>query len=129
MQKGTKISEGRTADIFTWGEEQILKLYKPGFPQEMAEFEYQAALASEQTGYAVPKVYELVEVDGRPGIIYQRVTGETMIQVFNQAPYKVLQLSRTLAGLHLDMHQRTADDHAIRIDIRRIDDGGRFPLV
>jgi uncharacterized protein (TIGR02172 family) len=110
MQKGKQISAGRTADIFTWGEDKILKLYKPGFTFDMAKFEYQTALASEKTGYAVPKVYELVKVDGRPGIIYQRVTGITMLEAFIQDPFKVFLLSRQLAELHLDMHQHQVDD-------------------
>ena len=39
MQKGPKISEGRTADIFTWGEEQILKLYKQELRKYAADFQ------------------------------------------------------------------------------------------
>ena len=110
MQKGPLLAEGRTAEIFSWGEDQVLKLYRPGFPTTDAEYEYRKALASQETGFAVPAVGEMVTVDGRAGITYQRVEGVTMLQVLQIAPWKVLPLTRQLAALHADMHQRSASN-------------------
>lgn len=110
MQKGPLLAEGRTAEIFAWGEDQVLKLYRPGFPATDAEYEYHKALASQETGFAVPAVCELVTMDERAGITYQRVDGPTMLQVLQITPWKVLPLTRQLAALHVDMHGRSASN-------------------
>jgi Ser/Thr protein kinase RdoA (MazF antagonist) len=109
MRKGPLLAEGRTSEIFAWGEDQVLKLYRPGFPANDAKYEYNKALASQETGFAVPAVGEMVTVDGRAGITYQRVKGVTMLEVLRKAPWKVIPLTRQLAALHVDMHSRIAD--------------------
>ncbi len=110
MQIGPLLAEGRTAEIFAWGEDQVLKLYRPEFPLTDVEYEYRKALASQETGFAVPAVGEMVKVDGRAGITYQRVEGITMLQALKDTPWKVLPLTRQLAALHADMHERSASD-------------------
>jgi aminoglycoside phosphotransferase (APT) family kinase protein len=108
MEPGPLIAEGRTAEIYAWGEEHILKLYRPGFSQEMAEYERKCAQASENTGYAVPKVGDLLIFDNRPGIIYQRLSGTSMWQQLQAKPYLTGRLGRQMAEVHADMHTRTA---------------------
>jgi len=108
MRKGPLIAEGRTAEIFAWGEDQVVKLYRPGFPSNGAEYEYNKALASQETGFAVPAVGEVVRVEGRAGITYQRVEGVTMLEAIQKAPWKLIPLTRQLAALQVDMHGRKA---------------------
>lgn len=109
VQKGELIAEGRTAEIYAWGEGQVLKLYRPGWTAQTAEYEYQKALASQQTGYQVPHVGELVEVEGRPGITYQRVDGGSMFLALRNNPRKIPAYIRQWASLHADMHTRPAE--------------------
>jgi hypothetical protein len=108
MHKGPLIAEGRTAEIFAWGEGQVVKLYRPGFPSNGAEYEYNKALASQETGFAVPEVGEVVTVEGRAGITYQRVEGVPMLEAIQKAPWRLISLTRQLAALHVDMHARKA---------------------
>lgn len=108
MEKGDLLAEGRTAEVYAWGDDQILKLYREGFPPGDAEYEYKKALASQETGCAVPKVGELVTMDGRFGITYQRVEGETMIEAVGKSPWKFFTFVRQLANMHVDMHTRSA---------------------
>jgi Ser/Thr protein kinase RdoA (MazF antagonist) len=105
---GPMLAEGRTAEIFAWGEGQVLKLYRQGWSPRSVKYEYQQALASQQTGYRVPAVGELVEVDGRHGITYQRIEGRTMLQEMMKKPWKIRRFSRQLAQLHAEMHTHTA---------------------
>jgi Ser/Thr protein kinase RdoA (MazF antagonist) len=110
MQKGPLLAEGRTAEVFAWGEDQVLKLYRPEFPLTDTEYEYRKALASQETGFAVPEVGEMVTVDGRAGITYQRVEGITMLQALQDTPWKIFPLTRQLAALHADMHGHSASN-------------------
>lgn len=105
---GPKIADGRTAEVFAWGENQVLKLYRPGWGRGAVDFEYQQALASQQTGYRVPKVDRVLEVDGRYGIIYERVEGITMLQALLRNLTRFPRYAHQMADLHVDMHHRDA---------------------
>ena len=86
----------------------MLKLYREGWSRRTAEYEHSQALASQQTGYRVPKVGEIIEIDGRVGIIYQRVDGPTMLHRIIEKPYRFFYFSRLMTDLHLEMHAREA---------------------
>ena len=107
---GPKLADGRTAEVFAWGENQVLKLYREGWTRRTAEYEHRLAKASEQTGYRVPHVREIVEVDGRAGIVYQRIEGETMLGRFLKQPYRLVGFSRQMADLHVEMHAKDAQN-------------------
>jgi Ser/Thr protein kinase RdoA (MazF antagonist) len=102
--KGTVIGEGRTADILAWDEGCVLKLYKEGWSREYAEYEARIARSVHESGAAAPAVGELIEVDGRVGLVYERVAGPTLEQLMRRAPWKVSQYGRMLADLHAAMH-------------------------
>jgi len=107
---GTKLADGRTAEVFAWGDDHILKLYREGWTRRTAEYEHRMAKASEQTGYRVPHVGEIVEVNGRAGIVYQRIEGESMLGRFLKQPYRLIGFSRQMADLHLEMHAKDAQN-------------------
>lgn len=107
---GSKFADGRTAEVYTWGGDQILKLYRKGWPRRTAEFEHRQALASQQTGYCVPLVGEVIEINGRFGIIYQRVYGQTMINKIIEKPTTIFHCAYQMADLHLEMHLREAQN-------------------
>ncbi len=107
---GPKLADGRTAEIFAWGDDHVLKLYREGWTRRTAEYEHSLAKASEQTGYRVPHVGEIIELDGRAGIVYQRIDGETMLGRILKQPYRLIGFSRQMADLHLEMHTKDATD-------------------
>ena len=108
MTKNSRIAEGRTAEIFAWGDDQILKLYRRGFPSHQADREAARTRAIHAAGLATPAVVDVVEVDGRSGILYERKSGPTMLQEMLAAPEKLAAYARLLAELQADMHARTA---------------------
>jgi Ser/Thr protein kinase RdoA (MazF antagonist) len=109
-KKGSLLAEGRTSEIFAWGTDQVLKLYREGWSPKSAPYEYSQALASQKTGYRVPKVGELVEIEGRQGITYQRIEGRTMLQEMVKKPWKLRLFGRQQALLHAEMHKHSATD-------------------
>jgi aminoglycoside phosphotransferase (APT) family kinase protein len=98
------IGAGRTADVYAWGEERILKLFQAWMPTSAVEREFNITRLARQTGVPVPEAEELVEVDGRPGIVFERLHGPSMLQVIEKQPWKSIPLIRQLAELHVRMH-------------------------
>lgn len=86
MERGQLIGEGRTAEIFAWGEYDVLKLLRPGFPPEMAAHEAEIAQIISSAGTISPAFRGLVTVDGRAGIVYERLDGPSLLgQLFSGA--------------------------------------------
>ncbi len=109
MPIGPRVGYGRTAEMFAWGDGQVLKLFHPGWPREWAEHELEVARAVHASGMASPAVGELTEVDGRVGIVFERIVGPSMLQELSARPWRLLRLARLLAELHATMHGCTAE--------------------
>jgi aminoglycoside phosphotransferase (APT) family kinase protein len=101
---GTLLGQGRTADIYAWGETQVLKLYHVGWPVATIEEEGRISRQVAQTGLPVPAVGEVLTIDDRTGIVFSRVTGPTLVQDFATHPWTVLRSVRLFTDLHLQMH-------------------------
>lgn len=104
---GRPIACGRTAEIHTWQEGQVLKLFRGWVGPESIEREARIARAIHAGGLPVPAVGEIVRLDGRDGLIYERVDGVPMWESFSRKPWKLLYYARRTAELHVEMHART----------------------
>lgn len=99
------IAMGRTAEIYPWHNGQVLKLFHKWFIIENIEYELRIARAVQATGLPVPSVGDIVQVNGRNGIEYERVDGISMLEFFAQNPWTLLRLARRMAELHAELHE------------------------
>jgi uncharacterized protein (TIGR02172 family) len=115
------IARGRTADVYNWDAGHILKLFQDWFPLEDAEYELRIARAVHASGVKSPAVGDLIQVQGRNGLIYERVAGESMLAIFRRKPWLLFQYARTFAELHAQMHAKVleADVPALHERLRR----------
>jgi uncharacterized protein (TIGR02172 family) len=104
--KVQKISEGNTAEVFTWGEYDILKLLRKEFPMVAIEQEYHAGKAVEELGLPVPKAKDMLEYEGRTGIVYEKIQGNSLLKLLTVRPWTVGSLAKIIAKMHYDMHQQ-----------------------
>jgi aminoglycoside phosphotransferase (APT) family kinase protein len=56
-------------------------------------------------GLPIPKVGEMVDYDGRTGIVYERIVGEPMLQLITNKPWTAGRYAKQLAKLQYEMHQ------------------------
>lgn len=103
------IARGRTADVFDWDDGYILKLFHDWFSLEDIKYEMKTARAVHASGVRSPAVKQLVHVQGRNGLVYERVRGDSMLEVFQRKPWTALSLARTFAHLHVQMHSCVFD--------------------
>jgi uncharacterized protein (TIGR02172 family) len=107
MEKGELIAEGRTAEVYAWGDKHVLKLFRSWWPLESVEFEARIGRAVYEGGVAAPEVGEIIKVEGRRGLIYQRIDGPDMEVVALAEPQRVRELATTFAHLHATLHSTT----------------------
>lgn len=118
------IGEGRTAEIYPWGDGQVLKLYREWCPPDWVEYEAWIAGAVHKAGIPSPAAGVIVDVDGRRGLVYERLEGPSMLQVMNARPWTLLRQARSLADLHVRMHRQSIEGlpsykDRLQFDIRR----------
>jgi uncharacterized protein (TIGR02172 family) len=127
---GLLIASGRTADVYAWGSEQVVKLFHDWFDLENIQFEQKVAQAVQASGYPVPAVGEVVRVNGRNGLLYQRVDGSSMWEILSRKPWRMFQIARRTAELQAELHGTTAPadlpDQRRRIK-RKIEQAGALP--
>lgn len=99
------IAYGRTAEVYEWKDGFILKLYYDWCPPHWAENESKVAHAVVEAGIPSPAPGEIVEVNSRRGIVYERVTGISMLQDMNVRPWTGFRHARSLAELHVKINQ------------------------
>lgn len=100
MKKGRLIGQGRTAEIFEWDGNKILKLFRGGIPESFIENEFRIGLELYKKGLPVPEVDSLIELDERIGIVYERINGPTMISLVSSKPWKTPYEAQRMAELH-----------------------------
>ena len=104
IEKGKLIGKGLTAQVYAWGDGRVLKLFESWRPGAKVEKEFAITRAVHAAGLPAPAVYELVEVEGRKGIVFERVDGRSMFEDVVACPWKLFAAARQLAKLHAQLH-------------------------
>lgn len=99
---GAKLGAGREAEVHTWGDNAVVKLYRPGFGGHRAEA---AALANLDGHHIAPTLLDTVECGGRTGLVMERLDGSDMLALLQHQPWRVLGLARALATAHHAVHE------------------------
>lgn len=102
---GPRLGVGREAEVYAWGADAVLKLYRPGFGGHRAEA---AALTALDGHHIAPGLIDVADRDGRPGLVLERIPGADMLDVLRRRPWRVLTLARALAESHLAVHDVAA---------------------
>ncbi len=111
MDKGPLIGRGRTADIYAWGDTQVLKLFLDWCSEGMVRHELAIAQVVQSAGLPVPRVENsVVEVEARLGLIYEKVSGRSMLENLSRRPWKMIAYGRWLAELQAKIHMCRAPD-------------------
>ena len=101
------LAEGRTAEIYLWDDRQVLKLYRDWCPPDWVDYEARIARAVFEAGIPSPEAGEIIEVKGRRGLLYERLEGISMLHDMNARPWMLLKYARSLAELHITIHQKS----------------------
>lgn len=108
LNKENRIGQGNTAEIFKLDDNKILKLFRNGMDKRIVEREYLNCSFIQNVLDCVPKVFEMVEVEGRYGIVYQQIQGTDMLKRMLASIWRINTYAKELAHYHLNI-QRPID--------------------
>ncbi len=111
------IYRGRTAERYVWTEDTVLKLFVADFPASMIDREIAGTRAANAAGIPSPKLEDVVTVDGRRGLVLQRLRGHTLLTVLARDPARVAHY----AGIFAELQSRVHSCHAIGLPPQRED--------
>jgi uncharacterized protein (TIGR02172 family) len=103
-ERSQLLGQGRTADIYAWGGDWALKLYHAGWPASWAEHEARVSQVVTMAGLPVPAVEGVLAIDGRTGILFERLIGPSLLRQVAAQPWTLARGVRTFTDLHLAMH-------------------------
>lgn len=131
-RKREVLGVGRSAEVFLEGEGKVLKLFYAWVEPEWVNFEFSAAQLAFQNGVPTPQPFELVEVNGRYGIVYERVQGQTMLVKFSRQPWRLPGLIRRLSELQAAVIRTSGDGlppvkQSLEATIQRVIEAGDLP--
>src|SRR5262245_44839198 len=104
MTLGARIAQGREAEVYAWdsADDVVVKLYRPGFGGHVSEA---AALAGLDGIGVAPRLVGTVQVDGRVGLLLQRLDGVDMLKILEHRPWQLVGLAHKLARSAIRIHQ------------------------
>lgn len=85
MGIGKLIGKGATAEVYEYEEDKVIKLFNLGESEDSLKWEYNKLKVGYEYHVPCPQVFELIEVDGRPGYIMEKIKGITIREkMFNE---------------------------------------------
>ena len=102
------LGRGFTSDVYAWGEARVLKLFHSAVPRAKVDREYRATRAVCAARLPAPAAYERVQIQGRDGIVFERIEGVSMFKQVQARPWTLLKAVRQFAELHARIHDCAA---------------------
>lgn len=101
---------GRTSDVHRYGRDGAAKILKPETPQHWAAAEAKFTAAVRRLGVPAPAVRDVIDVDGRASVVFERIDGPSMWQRMCERPSDVSALTRELADVQRAIHSAGVPD-------------------
>jgi aminoglycoside phosphotransferase (APT) family kinase protein len=102
---GDPLGLGRTAEVFARGDEEVVKLLRPGFPERVGEHEAVVAALVADAAVGAPRFLGTTRIEGRFGLVFERLRGPSMLDRVAGHPWEIDQAARRFAELHAAMHE------------------------
>ena len=123
MENGSaRIGQGREAEILEWDNGRVLRLLWSAEREPWLDREETALRAASAAGAPVPVTHERISVDGRPGLVMERLDGPDLLTRLGSRPWTVPFAGRLLGRLHARLHEVRAPSTlpALKDNIREL---------
>lgn len=86
MKKPELLSRGRSAEVYTWEDGKVLKLFHESRSSDQVKSESKIADFVFMAGLPVPAVFETIKWKKRLGIVYEKMDGVSMLDACLENP-------------------------------------------
>ena len=98
------LAEGRLGQVYAYGDGRVVKLDRPDW-NGVAPFEAEVLGRLAAAGLPVPRSHGTVTVEGRTGVVLDRVEGRSLLwELLDATPAEATVLAERFAALHLTIN-------------------------
>ncbi len=102
---GQLVASGRTSEVFAYGGDSVVKVPRPHVPAHWARLEARFTAAVRRIGAPTPEVRDVVQVDGRDSIVFERIVGQSMWDRLLARPDELGSLVGELVSVQRRIHR------------------------
>lgn len=106
---GVPFAIGRSADLYSLPNNQVLKLFFPTANPKEIEAEYENTIEVSRLQVTKMQCYGKVKVGERLGMIFDRLEGISLTKLPDKNPIELFRIANTLANLHFQIHQTKSE--------------------
>lgn len=110
-----KFARGRSSEAFKLEDGKVLKLFFEDYPEEYAKKEFVNTKIAHDTGCTPMNVYEMVNQDGRFGIVMDYIDGISQNDMPTKNPLYIFKGGKDLARCHAIVHSKKSHE---LVDVR-----------
>jgi aminoglycoside phosphotransferase (APT) family kinase protein len=99
------LDRGAQAEVYEWGDGRVLRLLPADTSEAQPAREAAVMRAVLAAGVPVPAVHELLAIDGRPGMVLERIEGGPMLAEMLGRPWRLLPLVRRFGEIQAQIHE------------------------
>ncbi len=105
MQEICLLGKGNTAEVFEYKDGKVCKLFFEGYPHEYVGLEFRNANEMYRNRISVSKPFQMVRIENREGIIYEKIEGKTLLNIIteNKEDADIDAILDMFVHLHLDI--------------------------
>ena len=104
------MATGRTAEVFDLGNGTVVKLLRDGFKASMIDDEASKTAAASAAGAPAPAFHGIVDIGGRPGVVFDKVEGELLLDEAVGEPFRLRRWGKKLGDIHAMILSHTSQD-------------------
>ncbi|QNG59625.1 aminoglycoside phosphotransferase family protein [Bacillus sp. PAMC26568] len=97
------LGEGSAAVVYSYENDKAVKVCRYG----TADYEFQVNQLLMKKGIRVPIAYEIVKLDGKDGIVFEKIEGTSLTSTMMKGPLSMLQSLKLMARLQADFHTKS----------------------
>ncbi|MEX0957990.1 MAG: aminoglycoside phosphotransferase family protein [Burkholderiales bacterium] len=101
----TKVGEGGSAEIYTLGEDRVVKLFKRAVSEAIVARELRHTRLAHALGIPCPHAIDMVRVGGRLGIAFERFAGATLLDHALKGTEQVALLAAEFCSIQEAIHR------------------------
>lgn len=106
---GKLIGTGGTSSVYEWGNNEVIKIFKPNIPNEVIKNEQYIGKMLNDLSLCTPKYIKTIELNNKLAIIYERAYGRTLAEILIETTDKS-EVAANFARIHYEIHQCCIDE-------------------
>ncbi|MHA1365631.1 MAG: aminoglycoside phosphotransferase family protein [Candidatus Heimdallarchaeota archaeon] len=80
-------------------------MFHENFPKKVVQSEYDTSKYVQNHLQFIPRVFDLIEYQGKSGIIFEKIEGITLLDYLTNNPFRLIKVVKQIAKLHVEIHK------------------------